>query len=501
MRISTATTDSPAEAGAPLYTEKEMKITFLIPPPLPGERPAERSSGCTHVVYPTPNIYELTVAAFIEGTGHFSVAYHDFTYEKGDFTEFIKSDDSDFYSIWTVNLSVNTDIRAAETIHSLRPEAYCLMLGPGSTYFISKCLCHDRVIVLRGEPDLILRDLLEAFRTGDKDAWQTTDGISFLRDGNVVSNKPHALIRDLDSLPFPARHLLGGRKYHNPKLKLSPYTPVLTSRQCPYKCIYCVPSSLTFAREIEFRRDHERKPPVSFRSVGNVREELKMLASQGYRAVGFMDDNFIWNEERTRGITDALREFGFVWGCQARVDEITESIAEMLSTSGCRYVDLGVESFDDEILRYIKKGITRKQIYNAISLLKKYRVPVKLNILIGTSPLETKEKLRDTLKRARALKVDQIMFNIVSPFPGTEFYKLARENGWITTGDYVPTDVQRSSIVSYPNLTSQEMEHILFRANLRYFLSPSFIFRQLRRFHSPAEFIPALRALKIKLFG
>ena len=152
-------------------------------------------------------------------------------------------------------------------------------------------------------------------------------------------------------------------------------------------------------------------------------------------------------------------------------------------------------------VKYIKKDITREQIYNAVGLLKKHKVPVKLNILIGTSPLETKESLRDTLRQARKIGADQIMFNIVSPFPGTEFYNLAKENGWIVTGDYVPTDVQRSSIVSFPNLSNRDMEKILFKANLRYFLSPSFVWKQLRRFHDLNEFFCALKALRIKLFG
>ena len=214
-----------------------------------------------------------------------------------------------------------------------------------------------------------------------------------------------------------------------------------------------------------------------------------------------MDDNFIWNEKRTKALCEVLRKYDFRWGCQARVDAITEPIARMLGESKCDYVDLGVESFNDEILKYIKKDITREQIYNAVGLLKKYKVPVKLNILIGTSPLETKESLRDTLRQARKIGADQIMFNIVSPFPGTEFYNLAKENGWIVTGDYVPTDVQRSSIVSFPNLSNRDMEKILFRANLRYFLSPSFVWKQLRRFHDLNEFFCALKALRIKLFG
>ena len=214
-----------------------------------------------------------------------------------------------------------------------------------------------------------------------------------------------------------------------------------------------------------------------------------------------MDDEFIWTEERTADLCRILKKYDFRWGCQARVDTITEPIAKALGESGCLYVDLGIESFNDEILKYIKKGITREQIYNAIHLLKKYKVPVKLNILIGTSPLETKETLRDTLRQAQKLRVDQIMFNIVSPFPGTEFYKLAKENGWIAGGEYTPTNVQRESILNYPHLSAREMEKILYRYNLRYFLSPYVIWSHLRRFTSWSEFFHALKALKIKLFG
>ena len=173
----------------------------------------------------------------------------------------------------------------------------------------------------------------------------------------------------------------------------------------------------------------------------------------------------------------------------------------MLGESGCTYVDLGVESFNDEILRFIRKGITSNQIVNAIELLKKYGVPVKLNILIGTSPLETKETLRDTLRKAMALKVDQVMFNIVSPFPGTEFYQMAKENGWIKGGEYSPTNVQRDSILSYPHLSAEEMERALYRFNLRYFLSPRIVWHHLRKFRSFSEFRLAFKALRVKLFG
>ncbi|MDE6229919.1 MAG: B12-binding domain-containing radical SAM protein, partial [Muribaculaceae bacterium] len=331
--------------------------------------------------------------------------------------------------------------------------------------------------------------------------WRWLDVMILLADGKMQRNRARKLMTDLDALPFAARHLLNGREFHNPKLKKGPYTTMLTSRNCPFHCIYCVPSSLTFARELDFRADNGRKPPISFRSPESIERELDQLAAEGYRAIGFVDDNFIWNEERTAALCKALRKHGFVWGCQARADAITEPIAKMLGESGCTYVDLGVESFNDEILKFIHKGVDSKRIFEAIGLLKKYNVPVKLNILIGTSPLETKETLRETLHTAQSLKVDQVMFNIVSPFPGTEFYAMAKENGWIRGGEYEPTNVQRESILSYPHLTAEEMEKALFDFNLRYFLSPRIVWKHMRRFRSFGEFVAAFKALREKLFG
>lgn len=478
-----------------------MKLTFVVPPEPSGEVAAERSAGCTRVVYPMPNIYELTAAACLEEDGH-QVALIDFVADKKDeeaVKRFLSGDASQVYLVWSVNLSREADFAFRDIALAARPDIKVVFLGPGATFFPKLYLTDRRVIIVRGEPETTLRELIMAVEKGED--YSNLKGLTLFSDnGKVKMNPARPLISDIDTLPFPARHLLGTRSYHNPKLKLAPYTTMLTSRNCPYQCIYCVPSSLTFARELDYRADHGRKPPIAYRSPENVGKEIDMLAAQGYKAIGFVDDNFIWNEERTAALCEPLRRHGIKWGCQARVDAITEPIARMLGESGCTYVDLGVESFEDEILKFIKKGITSEQIYRAIDLLKKYNVPVKLNILIGTSPLETKETLRRTLYKAMKVKVDQVMFNIVSPFPGTEFYKMAHENGWIKGGEYSPTNVQKESILSYPHLTAEEMEKALYRFNLRYFLSPGVVFKHLRRFSTVSEFTHALKALRTKLF-
>lgn len=480
-----------------------MKLTFIIPPCFDHKQPAERTAGCTRVVYLAPNIYELTVAALLESNPADEVRYRDFVYNRTseeEFERFFKDDDSDIYLIWTVNLSITTDLSAIATLRRHRPETPVIMMGPGPTHFVKRCLADSHVYVVRGEPEETVAELVECLRRGE--APEGIRGVSYLgADGRIVNNPPRPLIRDLDALPFPARHLLGRQSYHNPKLKTGPYTTVVTSRNCPYKCIYCVPSSLTFAREIEYHNEHGRKPTIGFRSPESVGREIAGLAAEGYRAVGFMDDNFIWNEERTAAICEIMRRHNMVWGCQARADAITEPIARMLSESNCRYVDIGVESFNEDILKYIHKGESAEDIYRAVGLLRKYKVPVKLNVLIGSSPLETRETVRDTLRQAKKVGADQVMFNIVSPFPGTEYYRICKENGWLATDDYVPTDVQRESILNLPNLSSREMEKLLFRNNIGFFLSPRFIVRQLGRFRSLGELREAFKALKIKLFG
>lgn len=483
-----------------------MKATFIIPPCRDHRQSAERSAGCTRVVYPAPNIYELTAAAVVrEIPGVDSVCYRDFTAEHSDtsdFSDFLRSDDSDVYLIWTVNLSIESDLQAIREIGEIRPGTPVIMLGPGPTYFTSKCLPAESVTVVRGEPEDTLKELMARMAAGERFP-SDVKGTSVLRNGKVINNPTRPLITDLDSLPFPARDLVADHTFHNPKLKTTPYTTMFTSRNCPYRCIYCVPSSLSFAREIEHRRSGApgRKPKIGFRSLESIEAEVEMLHRQGVKAIGFMDDNFIWDEKRTEGICRIMRNRGIVWGCEARVDAITEPIARMLGESGCRYIDLGVESFDDAILEYIHKGITCSDIYRAIALLKKYKVPVKLNILIGCSPLETEETVRHTLREAKRLDVDQVMFNIVSPFPGTEYYDMCLKNGWIEGGEYRPTDVQRQSILNLPSLSSRRMEKLLRSNNIRFFLSPRFIAKQIRRYSSWSEFAHSLRALKTKLFG
>ena len=479
-----------------------MKMTFLVPPILVGSRAIERVAGCTYTLYPVPNIYELTVAALLEREG-FQVAYKEGVMEgwrEADFLDFLRRDDSQLYSIWTVNLGKENDLQTHRLIRSIKKDVPVVFLGPGSTYFVKEFIPDEHTYVVRGEPEETALELATFLSNGDEVS--NILGLSYMGNGTVVDTPPRPVVADLDALPFPARHLIDRDRYFNPKLAKRPYTPVKTMRNCPYQCTYCVPSSLSFAREIEHKRTGGKgKPPIKMRSVENVAEELHLLEREGYKAISFLDDTFTLVEQRTLELCEVLKDTDLVWGCQARADNITPEVARAMADSGCQYVDLGVESFDQAILDYVKKDLRAEDNVRGITLLKEHGITAKINVLIGSSPLETKDTIKQTHRMIRELGVDQVMFSITSPFPGTEFYKMAKNKGWFVDGDYVAKDVQKKAIVSYPGLSAKQMERTLFWANLRFFLSPRFIRNNLTRFKRPKDFWVSAKALYRKLFA
>ena len=144
-----------------------MKLTFLVPPSFDGRKPAERTAGCTRVVYLAPNIYELTVMAVLENAGY-DVRYRNFIYKEETteaFEDFIANDESDVYFFWTVNLSIDNDLQAVDIIRLRHPRVNIVFLGPGPTYFTSKCLrsasswrlsAQNRILVLSREYRILM---------------------------------------------------------------------------------------------------------------------------------------------------------------------------------------------------------------------------------------------------------------------------------------------------------------------------------------------------------
>ncbi len=473
-----------------------MKITFIVPPPIDRKIP-ERVAGCAYLLYYVPNIFILSAAAVLEKEGY-DVKYRETTIKKWNrarFLTFLREDLSDVYCFYSVNLSQATDMQALRDMRDIRKDVPVIFFGPVPSDRPAEFVVDEDTYVVRGEPEYSMLALVKSLET--KSVTNDIKSVSFKTNDEILHNANREPIEDLDALPFPARHLLEERDaYYNPKLGIRPFTAVLTSRGCSYRCIYCVPSSLSFSRELEYKHFSGKKPPVRKRSPENIIEEFKLLKSQGYKAVNIQDDQFVWGEERTIKICDGIKDLGIVWGCSARSDHLNEPIVKDMANAHCKFIDLGVESFNQKILDDIKKDIDVQKNEEAIKLVKKYGISAKINIMFGASPLETSNTIKKNMDEVKRLKVDQVMYNIANPFPGTEFYKIAKEKKLFVYGDYKPVNVAKEANIAYPHLNKTDLESAVRRANFAFFLTPRFILKNIRRLGS----IHALKAMFKKLF-
>jgi radical SAM superfamily enzyme YgiQ (UPF0313 family) len=460
-----------------------MKITFLVPPTYSQKVP-DRLFGCSFALYYLQPLSYLYPAAIAERAGA-EVIYLDCPVEGMDeagFEKFLEKDNSDAYVMFTLLISKKMDLEAAEVIRRIRgDEPFIGFMGPQPTYEPEAFINNPNDIVIRGETELTVEEFA---RDGEV---EYIKGISYQKNGKITHNPVRSTNSDLDGLPFPAQHLIKRDEYFNPKLRRQPSAVVLASRGCGNRCYYCVPCAPNYAREIEGRKDSGKKPVVRVRSAENVIEELEKLAADGYRSISFMDDQFIWEKERTLAILDALKRLELEFGILARADRLLDpEIVEALKDSGCSYVDIGIESLNQEILDYIQKDLKIEDFYKAIELLKRYGVEPKLNILLGSCPLETRETIKGTVKEIKKLGVEYVMFSLCSPFPGTQFYDFCKENEYIIR-ELDDMDALRNSLVSYPHLEGKEMDKLIKWAYRYFYLDPRYLTKRVLKMRSFAD--------------
>lgn len=459
-----------------------MKITFLMPTSLDGTKAADRLYGCNYGIYFLPLIPILYCATLLRDNG-FKISIQDFAANKRtvqDFLDFIDKDDSDVYVFYTVFLSEATDIIARSMIREKRTNSKFIFCGTQATWMPSNFLDNNKndSIVIRGEPEFALLELAVAFRKCDID-YSDIKGISYIREGEIKHNPERPPLNELDRLPIPDRRLLDHSCYFNPKMRKTPHTAILTSRGCFAQCKYCVPNSLSFARELEYKTRHGKKPPPRLHSIKRVIEEFKEIKELGFKSVSIFDDVFVWSEDRTIQICAGIKGLGLEWSCLTRADNISQKIADAMAEAGCSYIDIGVESFNQKILDSVQKNLKVEDIYKAVNILKRAGIHVELNILLGATPEETEETIKETLQRVKEIGADYVLFNIAAPFPGTDFYYEAKNQGWLIGGEYTPVDPSKEAIISYPHLHKEKLDKLLSEAYRKYYFNVKYITKQL----------------------
>jgi len=255
-------------------------------------------------------------------------------------------------------------------------------------------------------------------------------GIGFLDDNKeIFLTGPRPPIKDLDSLPFPDYDGLGFDTWlkinsqaqkinwleydlHHPQKQVD----IFASRSCPYRCTFCY---------------HPLGNKYRQRSLDSVFKEIEYLRDKyGVTLINFQDELFSVNKERVYDFTSRIKKYDIEYFIQWRVDNIDEGMLQALKDSGVRYLELGVESMSDVVLKSMKKGTTKQQIEQAYTLCEKIGVRVISNIIIG-DVAETEDTIKESLDWVKDHPQHDINIGFILAIPDSELWRYALSKGLI----------------------------------------------------------------------
>ncbi len=375
--------------------------------------------------------------------------------------------------------------KACDTARELRaamPDLPILIGGPHVTSNPRETLrsgLFDAAVLREGEASLaeLLRAVVEGRPLSE------VRGIAYTEGGRVVINPPQPYLEDLDALPFPAFHLLENREAYLPALGCylnKPVTNLVTSRGCPYDCIFC--DKTVFGRRYRFH------------SADYVLQEAAYVAREfGAREIAFLDDSFTVRRDRVMAICKGLRQMrpALTWTCMTRANLVDKEMLREMKRAGCWQIAIGVESADQRILDLSRKGETVEDIERCIRDAAGIGMMVKGFFMLGL-PGETRKSIAQTLAFARSVPLTDVVVTLATPMPGSEFYDMAARYGEHRQADW--------SRLSYwePVFTPRGLSgDFLVRARShferRFYARAHIAGRQLRKIRDVEEFLKYVR--------
>jgi len=293
-------------------------------------------------------------------------------------------------------------------------------------------------------------------------------GLTYRQGDGLKRNarRPYIETEDLDRLPFPARHLIRNELYTAPDTG-EPITLINVGRGCPHRCIFCAVSIASGFK-------------LKVRSPANVADELEECVKRhGIRNFFFRADTFTWNEDWTVEVCREIlrRDLKIRWGTNSRVDTISPRRLEWMKKAGCWIIGFGIESGNDESLKLMKKRATCADARRAVYLTKRHGIKTYGLFIVGL-PWETRAMVEDTARFMRELDPDFADVNIAYPLPGTEYYRMALEQGLFREEDFGKGDYSKA-VVRTSSLSSGDLVRLRRKAILAFYLRPSYIWRTL----------------------
>jgi len=338
-----------------------------------------------------------------------------------------------------------------------------------------------------GEGEITFKELLVAMEKGR--GLSGVKGLAYYSGGEVVFTPPREYIADLDSLAFPARHLLPMHLYRpqpNDQKRL-PKLSMITSRGCPYGCIFCDKNV--------FKNNYR-----SFSPEYIAAEMAHLVKEYKARDIAFVDSTFTPNRERVYAVIKKIKEsdLDVTWTCSVRVDVLDEQLLRSMKEAGCWRVRLGIESGNEEVLKFIRKGVTRAQVRKVADWAYELDLEPKGFFMVGHLT-DTKQTIQETIDFALSLPLKDITVQVNTPLKGTAQYDIMDKYGDILTKDVSCYNFWEPVFLP-SGITQKELRHYYSEFYLRFYLRPRVWYRHLIKIRSIADIFKYLRGMKVIFF-
>ncbi len=323
-------------------------------------------------------------------------------------------------------------------------------------------------VVVLNEAESIISKLCNHLLSGTR--LDNVQGIGYrTKQGNVKVNKNNTFIKNLDKIPFPARHLLPMHMYRS--VVSDKFTTMIAMRGCYANCNYC---SVPFFSGKIIRR----------RSPNNIISEMiECYDTYGTKHFSFLDDTFTTDKKWVHRFCDSLKKSKLhkkiSWMCLTRVDNIDEHLLKNMKQSGCIKIEFGIETGSQNLLDFSKKGVNKNQIRNAFRLAKKVGLPT-LGFVILNMPLETVQSIKETKKFVLELDPDFLQVSFATPYPGTELEKYAKKHNLKLDKDWSKYLFLKEVVMENKNLSKKMLIKLKKELERAFYLRPKYFFRLLK---------------------
>ncbi len=362
--------------------------------------------------------------------------------------------------------TIKNALKYVKAIKNVLHDTLTVIGGPHPTFTPEETLKNEEAldVVVVGEGEETISELADKYEKEGIKSFPEIKGIFYRDNDKIKSTSPRPLIKNLDDLPFPARHLIPFNEY---KTSQSQAGGMITSRGCVFSCSYCS-SSLIMGKKFRGR------------SPENVVDEIEELVYKyGVRDIAFLDDIFMLNKQRARAIADEIKKRGIdlSFVTSSRVDTVNRDLLKCLKSAGMSTLYCGVESGSQRVLDLMGKGITLKQAEDAIKAAKDVDIDVLGSFILGY-PGETAKEMDQTIDFSIKLDPDYSQFSILTPFPGTPIYYELKQDKLLDTEDWNKYTVL-DSVINYEKLglSKKLVERKLNKAYLKFYTRPKYLIK------------------------